>query len=329
MEAIREYRYISGAAEHIASFVAIKRAAGYPYNGSALILRKFDRMLAEDFPGLTMITKEACDEWINRSRVLHPNTLIRRVTPVRQLCKYLAATGVKAYIIPRNIPAKSVKYQPHVFSYGEISAFFAAVDKGERSPYAPFDHIVAPCLLRLIYCCGLRNSESRNLALSDVDLQTGKVVIRESKGWKRRIVYLSDDMLEQCRLYDQEIRKVCPARTMFFPSVRGGIMGKDGPGRLFHKYWDGLPQANNVTGNKPRVHDFRHSYAVHILNRWFKEGANLSAMYPYLSEYLGHAHYQDTDYYMHLVDDFYPELERRMNAVNENILPGIPKSKMR
>ena len=326
MEAIREYRYISGAAEYIASFVAMKRAAGYPYNSSALILKKFDRMLADDFPGQTMITKEACDEWINRSRVLHPNTLIRRVTPVLQLCKFLVTTGVNAYIIPRDVPAKTVKYRPHVFTYEEITAFFAAVDKGVRSPYAPLDHIIAPCLLRMIYCCGLRNSEARNLAITDVDLETGKVIIRESKGWKQRIVYLSDDVLKQCRLYDVEIKTVCPGRSMFFPAARGGKLGKDGPGRLFHKYWDGLPQAANVTGNRPRIHDFRHSYAVHILNKWFKEGANLAAMYPYLSEYLGHSHYQDTDYYMHLVDDFYPELERRMEAVNENILPGIPKT---
>ena len=329
MEAIREYSYISGVADQIASFVAMKRAAGYPYNGSALILKKFDRMLADVFPGITRITKEACDEWINRSLVLHPNTVIRRLSPVRQLCKFLDATGVEAYIIPRDIPAKSVKYQPHVLSYEEVMAFFSAVDTGTRSPYAPFDHIIAPCLFRMIYCCGLRNSESRNLEMDDVDLETGKVVIRESKGWKRRIIYLSEDMLEQCRLYNEEIMKVCPGRTMFFPAARGGKLGKEGPGRLFHKYWDGLPQAADVTGNKPRVHDFRHSYAVHILNKWFKEGANLAAMYPYLSEYLGHSHYQDTDYYMHLVDDFYPELERRMEDINANILPGIPKTESR
>jgi len=168
-----------------------------------------------------------------------------------------------------------------------------------------------------------------NLEVTDIDLQTGQIIIRESKGWKRRIVYLSDDMLEQCRLYDAKIKSVCPERKMFFPSVCGGRLGNGILNRLFHKFWDGLPQASNVTGNAPRVHDFRHSYAVHVLNKWFKEGADLSAMYPYLSEYLGHTHYNDTDYYMHLVDDFYPELEARMEMVNKNILPGIPKTEMK
>lgn len=325
MDTIREYNYVSSLADQIASFVAMKRAAGYPYNRSALILKQFDQMLAVDFPCLTRISKEACEEWIERGLRLHPNSLTRRMTPVRQLCKFLVATGVEAYIIPRYITAKTVKYHPHVYTYEEIAAFFNAVDNSAPSPYAPFGHIIAPCIFRMIYCCGLRNSESRNLEMTDVDLETGKIVIRESKGWKRRIVYLSEDMLEQCRLYDDEISKVCPGRTMFFPSTRDGSLSEGSLRRLFRKFWDGLPQASRVKGNNPRVHDFRHTYAVHILNKWFKEGENLSAMYPYLSEFLGHVHYQDTDYYMHLVDDFYPELECRMETLNEKILPGIPE----
>jgi len=66
MEAIMEHNYVSKVADHIASFVAMKRAAGYPYKSSALILKKFDRMLADDFPLLTRISREACEAWVNR-----------------------------------------------------------------------------------------------------------------------------------------------------------------------------------------------------------------------------------------------------------------------
>ena len=82
-----------------------------------------------------------------------------------------------------------------------------------------------------------------------------------------------------------------------------------------------MPESGAITGNPARVHDFRHGYAVHRLNQWVKEGHDLNALYPYLSEYMGHSNYADTDYYLSLVEEFYPEMEQRLSSVNDDILP--------
>lgn len=84
-----------------------------------------------------------------------------------------------------------------------------------------------------------------------------------------------------------------------------------------------LPEAQSYAGNSPRVHDFRHSYCVYRLNRWVSEGADVNALYPYMSEFLGHSNFADTDYYLSLVPSFYPELKRRMTPVNDDILPEV------
>ena len=76
--------------------------------------------------------------------------------------------------------------------------------------------------------------------------------------------------------------------------------------------------------NKPRVHDFRHSYCVYRLNQWVRENADLNALYPYLSEFVGHSNFADTDYYLTLAEPFYPDFEARMRAVNTAILPEVP-----
>jgi site-specific recombinase XerD len=63
-----------------------------------------------------------------------------------------------------------------------------------------------------------------------------------------------------------------------------------------------------------RLDFLRHGYAVHRLNQWIKEGEDINALYPYLSEYMGHSNYADTDYYLSLVEDFYPEMEQRLSS---------------
>jgi integrase len=92
----------------------------------------------------------------------------------------------------------------------------------------------------------------------------------------------------------------------------------------FHEFWDKLPEAVTTKGNKPRVHDFRHSYCVYRLNLWVQENADLNALYPYLSEFVGHSNFADTDYYLTLAEPFYPEFESRMRAMNATILPEVP-----
>ena len=66
----------------------------------------------------------------------------------------------------------------------------------------------------------------------------------------------------------------------------------------------------------------RHTFCVHRLDDWVREGRDVSAMLPYLSAYVGHSSIESTDYYLHLVPDFFGEYaqltERRSSAI-----PGL------
>lgn len=306
------------------AFIIQKRAAGYPYITSAKILGHLDAMIAEIFPESNVLSKEICDAWVEECSKLHQNTLLRRVTPVRQFGKYLAGTGKPAYIIPRGIPHKQIRYDAHIFTEKELKAFFASIDQCEKSPYAPYRCYVIPVIFRLLFSCGLRSSEARLLNVQDVNLATGKIFIRRSKGWEARIIYVSADMLDLLCRYNRIINQYLPWRKAFFPNQNGGFYSKTTLDVWFHEFWDNLPEASAVKGNKPRVHDLRHSYCVYRLNYWVGEKADLNAMYPYLSEFVGHSTFADTDYYLSLAEPFYPELEARMRPVNTTILPEVP-----
>lgn len=307
----------------IKNFIIQKRALGYPYRSSARILYHFDLLAAEKFPGESTITQAMGSAWIHSKPGEHPNGLLRRVTPVRQLGKYMKGLGYDVYVIPGHIPDRQVKYEAHIYTTTELKAFFKVIDQCPPSPFSPTRRYVIPVIFRILFCCGLRSSEARLLKKEDVDLKTGKISVRESKGWKARIVYMSEDLQEVCREYDSIIESMFPDRQVFFPNKHGNCFNKSMLDCWFHEFWDKLPESDAITGNPARVHDFRHGYAVHRLNQWVKEGQDINALYPYLSEYMGHSNYADTDYYLSLVEDFYPEMEQRLSSVNDDILPEV------
>lgn len=307
----------------IKDFIGQKRASGYPYQSSARILLHFDLLAAEKFPRESTITREMCSAWIQSKSGEHPNGLLRRVTPVRQLGKYMKGLGYDVYVIPGHIPDRQVKYEAHIYTTAELKSFFNAIDRCPPSPFSPTRRYVIPLIFRILYCCGLRSSEARLLKKEDVDLETGKISVRESKGWKARIVYMSEDLLEVCREYDSIMGSMFPDRQVFFPNKDGNCFNKSILDYWFHEFWDILPESAAITGNPARVHDFRHGYAVHRLNQWVREGQDINALYPYLSEYMGHSNYADTDYYLSLVEDFYTEMEQRLSTVNDDILPEV------
>ena len=310
--------------EDLEAFLVQKRAAGYPYHTSASVLGYLDTMIAKHYPDRTLLSKEICDSWIEQCSKLHQNTLLTRVTPVRQFGKYLAGTGMPAYIIPGGIPHKQIHYEAHIFTETELTAFFASIDQCRNSPFSPYRCYVIPVFFRLLFTCGLRSSEARLLNTDDVDLTTGKILIRKTKGWEARIIYVSADMLDLLCRYNRIISQVIPERKAFFPNQKGGYYSKSTPNVWFHEFWDILPEASVTKGNKPRVHDLRHTYCVYRLNQWVREDTDLNALYPYLSEFVGHSNFADTDYYLTLAEPFYPELETRMRKVNTTILPEVP-----
>ena len=172
------------------------------------------------------VTKGACDAWLSLVADEHPNELMRRVSPVRQLAKYMAAAGKPSYVIPPGIPGKRLKYQAHIFTREELSAFFAAIDSCGPSACSPTKAYVVPTLFRMLYCCGMRSSEALLLGASGVDLEAGRIDVKGCKGWRGRTVYMGDDMLRVCRAYDAVIEGMLPGRVPFFPNREGGFFSR-------------------------------------------------------------------------------------------------------
>lgn len=310
-------------AKDIELFVAQKRACGYPHAGSATILRRFDRMVAERFPDDTAVTKGACDAWLSLAGDEHPNEPVRRVSPVRQLAKYVAASGRPSYIIPSGIPGKRPERQAHIFTPGEPPASLGAAGPCRPSACSPTNEYVVPTPSGMPCRCGMRSSEALLLDANGAGLETGRIDTRGREGWRGRTTCMGDDMLRVCRAYDDAAGTMLPGRTPPFPNREGGLFSRHAPNRWFRRFWDPPPEAAHARGNPPRARGLGHARAVTRPDGWVREGADIEATCPCPGGFLGHASLPDTSYYLRVSASSCPELDRRMAPVNLSVLPEV------
>lgn len=315
---------VSGLAAHIESLLDLKHAIGLPYTESERHLRHFDAMSAAEFPGQGTVSRQMAMRWAASRPGEHANGQMRRITPIRQLAKHMARLGVDAYVIPPGIPGRQIRYRPHVYSHAELRAIFDAADQIPATPFGGQRHLIIPVMFRVIYCLGLRPGEARRLHRTDVDLSRGAVHIRQSKGHKDRLVFMSADLHDYCRRYDAVTRVHQPERIAFFPNRTGGFYHAATIDYWFRQLLHAAEAEITASpGRRPRVYDLRHAHVIETINRWTQDGLDPDALVTYLSMHLGHTNPEDTWYYFHLAVDFHPDLRELANTAVESILPEV------
>lgn len=314
----------SNLGSSIQSLLDVKHALGFPYATPERQLRAFDALCAQNFPDQDTLTREMADAWVVQRPTEHINGLMKRVTPIRQLAKHMNRLGIEAFIIPSGIPGKQIRYRPHLFTHEQLRALFSAADCIKVTPFSRQRHLIIPVFFRMIYCLGLRPGEARLLHRNDVNLTRGTVNIRESKGHKDRIVFMSPDLHDYCRKYDAVINSHYPDRQPFYPNHSGDYYSKGVLACWFHELLDAAsPAITSKPGSPPRPYDLRHAHVIEVINRWTRTGRNPEALVAYLSLHLGHANTQDTWYYFHLSADFHSDLRNLANTSIEDKLPEV------
>jgi integrase len=318
-------RKFEGAfAEHIVGFIRQKRALGYSYDEGAYILSNFEKFCNQHFPGVVALDKDVGLKWAERRETETGTCQLNRISILREFGKYMNSIGIPAYVIPPNIHRKSERPQPYIFSQDELSSLFCASDNFQYHSSTPIFHLVVSVIFRLIYCCGLRPVEARQLRVEDVDLKTGQIKILEGKRNKDRMVVMADDMLMLARKYNEQVSQQYPERSHFFHNrFSGEAYSSVHMQKTFRKLLDAAG-IKKIAPKNPRVYDLRHTFATHRLYQWLRDGEDVDACIAYLSEYMGHSNLSDTAYYIHLVPEFYPQMAELGFQTRAEILPEVP-----
>lgn len=298
-------QYSSIFSDDIISFINLRSAQGYSTDHTEKCLRHFDMYCVEFPPQDGLLSRELIDNWLKYDISLGYRDISGRGRAIRLFGKYLKGMEKEAYVIPTHLFREKRKFTPYILSSDELVAFFNAADQlaswhcGDK--FAPF---VAPVIFRLMYTSGLRPSEVCALENKDVNLTNGEILIRINKKKKERIIVVSDDMLRLLNEYVIQKENVFVRTSYFFPRIDGSQYTSQQLGKLCDKCWIiANPERSPSELPRLRPYDFRHSFASSILQKWINEGKDLYVMLPYLRTYMGHEHFSDTAYYVHILPE--------------------------
>jgi integrase/recombinase XerD len=318
-------RYSSIFSSYILGLVALKRAAGYSYETAEYHLGRFDRYCSLQ-AGSSGLSRELVLGWAKSREGESPGAQRLRMSVVRELGKYMQSLGVSdAFVLPSRLHRKIERHVPHFFTKDELARFFGACDRLKPHGGLRARHLVLPVFFRLLYCCGLRTGEARRLRVEEVDLRCGAIDILGSKWRTSRRLPLPQDLLQLFRIYDHRVSEIYGGRIYFFPTTRSDCYRQGNISTVFRRIWKEAGLADG-TGSKPRAYDFRHHFALANLNRWVASGVDVNARLPYLSRYMGHSAIESTDYYLHLVPEFFQTFCEKVRPT-EAVLPEVDYGK--
>jgi integrase len=291
-------------------YLSMRQGLGYKYHHQTRRLTDFVTFMEKR--KATTITTKLAMEWATLPPDRHA-TWALRLTDVRGFARHVANNEPKTEVPPAGMLPGLKRAKPYVYSNAEIDALLAAALA--LPPQDGLRRWTYHYLFGLIAVTGMRLSEAISLQRDDVDLEAGVLTVRLTKFGKLRLVPLHPTTRAALHSYAdrRDAHLGSRRRTYFFVAERGG--------RLLHQYvhrvfWRlsreiGLRRPGDRTG--PRVHDFRHRFAIQTLLGWYREGTDVEQQLPVLSTYLGHACVRDTYWYLSACPELMQEAAQRLD----------------
>ena len=314
------YEWKSGFAEAAQNYISLKRQTGMKFETQERYLRHFDTFYySNGFEGAAL-TKEIVKDFIydkNERPVSHYN----KEVVMRDFAIYLSDRGYYAYITEIKTILPRCKFIPRILTDDEIRRLFTAIDNYPPTEKS-YRNAVDPVLFRFLYGTGARISEALGIMINDINIESGVVTIREAKNMKDRLLPMADSLTRRILSLIKGFHRFSDGKTYLFPGCHNGIMGQMDKSTAYNHFRDYLLMADIPhTSVGPRIHSFRHGFAIKCLKNWVLAGNDLTNMLPYLSAYMGHSDFRGTQYYLRLTSDLYPDIVRRVEAEFGYVIP--------
>lgn len=276
-----------------------------PYAGA---FGRFDRILlqrgverAED------ITAEALFNFLTENEVA-PATRNQRLVRIRRFFQYLVRQGRELTVPWEQFKRVTVPvFRPHIYSLKEINSILTFASEQSYGSRDPILWQGLELVLFLCYAAGLRVSEPLSLRVRDVQLDRALLFIARTKFHKQRWIPYGEVAAKRLQTYANQRLVQFPERKHaeepFFLTGAAIPLTKARVEKLFRKLVDQHLQMPGRGTRSPRIHDLRHSFAVHRLYKWYSDGADVQNKLPLLSAYMGHVHIRHTEVYLHLAED--------------------------
>lgn len=282
----------------VAAYLNQRRRAGFALEIEGAQLERFARF-ADQAGHVGPLTLELAAQWATASRRPSALTAARRIEVLRPFARYCQQFDPTTEIPPRDLFGRAHRrLTPHIFTEDEIRALLAAC--AHLHPPGGLRGLTCATVFGLIAATGLRISEATGLQREDVDLKLGRLHIRNAKFGKSRWVPLHPTANRALQRYVQQRDHdpLAANRGAFFAFDYGRPVSTQRLEYAFQLLRKRLKWRARGDHPAPRIHDLRHSFICHRLERWYADGVDIDRHILALSTYVGHAKITDTYWYL-------------------------------
>ncbi len=298
-------------ATQIQNLIDLRCLSGTDYHSQAKLLEYFDHFLIEHLFKEPRITSQIIDDYQHSLLPLAPRSRNNRFCVVKQLCEYLAAKDPQSYVPdPIKYTPSSAAHKPYIYTLSEIRALLTATT--QFTPTNSLRPHTYCTLLGLLYCTGIRIGEAFALDLQDFNRTEERLLITAGKFHKARWLPLASSA---CRVLERYLQRRCQSTphtpdSPLFVNLRHRRLHH---GTVSHDFYR-LLQSCGITHNgpsHPRIHDLRHTFAVHRLLTWYRNGDDVNAKLPALATYMGHVNISSTQVYLRPTTELLNQVQQR------------------
>lgn len=321
----------SGLSMDVHRYITIKQTLGRRFQNAIRVLTNLDAFLTGlgTFP--SDLTAEVFRKWAQTLDHLSANTKLARMREVRNFCLYRRQVAPECFVPDRSLfPKACPLMRPYIFSEMYVAQILGHCDTMPEDPArSPLRWTATRLAIVLLYATGLRRGELFRLTPQDYDPVARTLMIRASKFHKSRLLPLHSELAKEVEQFLQSRLAIYPAALATEPLLRSPY----GRNRAYTGTWlrknlcvlfrrIGIKK---IDGREPRVHDFRHSFAVNALIRWYREGVDVQAKLPLLATWLGHVSILSTYHYLQFVEDLRQTANNRFIQSYGNLVVPLEK----
>ncbi len=291
-------------------YIQRKRDAGMRFHSPTNILRSFLRHCGNI--DLHRITIQQVTAFLDGSGVMPSTWSGKRGTLQTFFDYWTARSRLKSPPLPPSAPKTTQSFVPYIYSRSDLRSLLDAVPRCQRRSACVMSEATFRTLLLFLYATGMRLGEALRLGLMDVDLTMGLVTIRDTKFYKSRLVPLGPDLAKLIRQYLHQPGRQNQHYRPLFQTKSANPIAVQVAGTSFSR----LRRMAHIERHddsyfQPRLHDLRHTFAVHRLTEWYRQNADVQRLLPALSTHLGHADLKATQRYLTMTPELLEQANRR------------------
>ena len=298
--------------EVIDTYIAMKTSLGMSFDSARRLLSQFSREIGN--PTIGEVQAEAVAAFLRGRGALNA-TWGLKYRILSGFYKFAISRGhVDSSPLPANVPKLPPQQSPYVYSIDELRRLLETTSVVHVKS-TPLQAPMYRMLLILLYGSGLRIGEALNLTLRDIDVIERIITVRDTKFFKTRLVPIGPKLAGQLAVYIQRRRQLpLPSGddSRLFTTKTGRGWPYPHVITLFQKVRRAAG-IGSATGEcrPPRIHDIRHTAAVHRVIAWYRTGRDVQRLLPRLATYLGHIDIKSTQRYLHMTTDLLQEASQR------------------